>query len=276
LAHNAIITPDIFGARGATVFAYKRPLKKGKPDFTRQPEVKGVFDTPLDDALLQQYQSLRSLKSPPYRAMRVKNLLAGHVWHYDFDALVDKYPLELFVPTQQQNGDWALHPKAHELAKDLAVDFYYFANKENKMNDDETNIPTLIDEIVDTYLRWRVYNRGQNPPSEEVIKKVFGKKKEERTESEQKVCDDFVKRKSDGRKKEFVDFRGATDQSSFAELFIARLFEAEQDTSPEQREMLRPYYEGSKWESGRWLVLMAVSADSVRKSSQKWPSTTTK
>lgn len=273
IAHNAVITPDVFGARGATVFAYKRPLKNGKPDFQTQPLVGGVYDTPLDDALLQQYQSLRSLKFLPYRALRVKNLLAGRVWYYGFDALVDKYPLELFVPTQQQNGDWVLHPKARELAKDLVVDFYYFANKENKMDDEETNIPTLINEIVSTYLDWRVYNRGQNPPSKEEIKKVFGIKRTERTKSEQDVCDDFVKRRSDGRKKEFIDFRGATDQSSFAELFIARLFEAEQDTSPEQREMLRPFYEGSKWESGRWLVLMALSADSVRKSSQKYLST---
>ncbi|MGI9105910.1 MAG: hypothetical protein ACR2G4_06645 [Pyrinomonadaceae bacterium] len=273
LAHSSVLTPDILGARGACVFAYKRPLKKGKPDYQRQPEVKGVFDAPLDDAILQQYQSLRNLRSQPYKAMRVRNLIAGRVWHHGFDALIEEYPLELFVSSQQQSSSWILHPKARELTQDVAADFYYFANKENKMNDEETSIPALIDEIVSTYLSWRVYNRGQNPPTKDDVQKAFGKKKDDRTQTETDTYDAYINRKADGIKKEFVDFRGATDQLSFAELFIARLFEAGQETSSEQREMLRPYYEGDKWESGRWLVLMALSAASVPKPGKKKPFT---
>jgi CRISPR-associated protein Cmx8 len=263
LAHNEVISHDILGARGATVFAYKRPLKKGKPDFTTQPLVRSVSDIPLNENLLNQYRPLLdNLKSPPYKALRVENLLEGRVWHCSFDALVDKYPLELFVQTQKQNGDWELHPKAHELAQDLATDFYYFANKENKMDDKETNIPTLIDEIVSSYLRWRVYNKGQNPPSQNRMNAIFEMKRQNKPMSDQE--DQFLKNYNElyskGINKEFIDFRGATDQHSFAELFVARIFEAGQNTTPEQREMLRPFYEGGKWESGRWLVLMALSA----------------
>ncbi|MFN2393797.1 MAG: hypothetical protein ABR566_17775, partial [Pyrinomonadaceae bacterium] len=228
LAHNQEITSHSFGARGATVFSYKYPLKNGKPNFNTQPIVAEVFDAALDDSLLVQYKRLLRIKSYPYKAMRVANLLAGRAWHYGFDDLVDKFPLELFVPTKQENGSCILHPKAHEMALDLADDFYYFANKENKMNDEETNVPALINEIILRYLRWRVYNRGQNPPNENDIRLIFEKRRngQDLTQKEEDLLANYNDLYSKGVSKEFIDARGATDPRSFAELFIGRFFEA--------------------------------------------------
>lgn len=262
IAHSQAITREIKSeinqlVNGATVFVY-RPGK--------QPEVVGVFNETYDDATLQEYRDLlgRDLKSLPYRALRVENLLAGRVWYDGFNKLVDQWPLELFVPVKErgEDGIYKLREKAHELVQDLAANFKYFAEKEDEMSDVETSVPTLIDRLVTRYLWWHVFNKGQRPPDEQKVRDISEKRTQNiaLSKDESDIYRDYEEKYAKGVNQEFVDFRGATDQPRFAELFIARLFEAESYTTPAQREMLRPFYDGELWESGRWLVLMAISA----------------
>lgn len=273
IAHGQAITREIKSemnqlVNGASVFVY-RPGK--------QPEVVGVFNETYDDTTLQEYRDLlgRDLKSLPYRALRVENLLAGRVWYDGFNKLVDQWPLELFVPVKErgEDGAYKLREKACELAQDLATDFRYFAEKEDEMEveikDAAASVPTLIDELVTNYLNWRVYNKGQNPPDKEEMIEIFKKKKDSLLEEETGTLGRFNQLRSKVVNQEFVDFRGATDKQRFAELFITRLFEADFHTTPEQREMLRPFYEGSQWESGRWLTLMAISAAGAPRRNKK-------
>jgi CRISPR-associated protein Cmx8 len=263
MAHRTLVTHDTRGARGAEVYVYKRPYKKGKPDKTRQADVSAISKEPLDEEILEKYRLLQDLRSPVYRALRVENLLAARVWHDGFDKLTDLYPLELFVATKRkQSGRWELNEKAGELATDLAADFAIYAGKENRMDNDETKIPTLIDDVVNRYLDWCVFNKGQSPPDEKKVKEIFRKKREQigLSPQEQEMLDKYNQARMKMIERAFIDFRGVTDQRSFAELFVTCLFEACFHTTPEQRAMLQPYYEGEKWESGRWLTLMAVSA----------------
>lgn len=264
MAHSSVITHDVRGAIGAEVYVYKKPYKNGKPDPKKQAEVVTISREPLNEEVLEEYRSLQDLRSPVYRALRVENLLAGRIWHDGFDKLVDLYPLELFVATKRkQTGRWEfISERAEELPTDLAADFAIYARKENRMNNDETNVPTLIDEIVDRYIDWCVFNKGQSPPEKKKINDIFEKKRNQLglSPQEQELLDKYNQARVKMIERTFIDFRGATDQRSFAELFITCLFEAGFHTTPGQRAILQPYYEGEKWESGRWLTLMAVSA----------------
>jgi len=266
MAHSSVITHDVRGAQGAEVYVYKKPYKNGKPDPKKQAEVVRISSEPLNEEILEEYRLLQDLRSPTYRALRVENVLAERIWHDGFDRLVGLYPLELFVATKRkQSGCWELNQKAGELAIDLAADFAIYARKENRMNNDETNVPTLIDEVVNRYIDWCVFNKGQSPPEKKKINDIFEKKRNQLglSTQEQDLLDKYNQARMKMIERTFIDFRGATDQRSFAELFITCLFEAGFYTTPEQRAMLQLYYEGEKWESGRWLTLMAVSAASA-------------
>lgn len=269
VARGQTITEEVLNefqqiVSGASVFVYLSPGK--------QPEVAGVFDEAWPEAILEQYIELKNqaLRSPAYGAMRVENVLAKRTWHHGFNKLVDQWPLELFVPVKdRKTGVFEMKPKALELAKDIGADFRYFADKEDDMEagitDSAVSVPTLIDRLVKRYLRWRVFSKGQSPPDEEKVKSALDKEWTDAplSNDEAALLDEFRDTHAKVVNREFVDFRGATDQKRFAERFIG-LFEAGFYTVSEQREMLRPFYEDVEWESGRWLVLMAISAEGAR------------
>jgi len=294
LAHGLAVTEEIFNefqqsVGGATVFAYRYPMKRNRPDRMKQPEVRAVYEETYTEEMLQAYFELirQGLNSPPYRSLRVKNLIADRPWHDGFDTLVNEWPLELFVPIKnRKTNSFEWKPKGDETAKDLSADFAYFREMEDDMPDqtriDIATVPTIIDDLVGRYLNWLVYSRGQNPPDKEVMDKIFAKK---RTQSDSQVGADQKKAlnlNADEEKalkkynelkmklvnQEFVAFRGATNQRRFAEKFIG-MFEAGFNLEPQEREMLRPFYESKQWESGRWLTLMAISAASAPRRSTK-------
>jgi CRISPR-associated protein Cmx8 len=284
LAHGQAITEEVFNefvqsVRGATVFGYRRPLKRGRPDPKRQPEVRVVYEEAYSEEKLQSYLDLmrQGLKAPPYRALRVRNLIVEQPWYYGFDSLVNEWPLELFVPVKNRNTNlYGLKPKGMELADDLSADLKYFA-KEHEMDDAESKIPALIDKLVDRYLYERVFGKGQTSLDRKKLEKnIFPKDKKARSPDEQKLVAAFNDKHSKGVNQEFVDFRGATDQRRFTELFVARLFDPNLNapyTAPEERAMLRTFYE-EEWEGARWLTLMAISAAGAPRPSNK-PSVTT-
>lgn len=281
LGHGLTITEEIYNelvqsVHGATVFAYSRP--------TKQPEVRGVFEEPYSEEKLEAYLDLsrRGLTSPPYRALRVRNLLAGQPWYDGFDSLVNEWRLELFVPVKDRKTKlYELRPKATELVNDLCADFKYFATKEEEMDAAESKIPTLIDKLVDSYLYERVFGKGQEVLPRKKLAEIFKKKKKSRqldgTErpklhpDEQELVDAFNDKHSKGVNQEFVDFRGATDQRRFTELFVTRLFDPNLNapyTEPDERALLHSFYE-KEWESARWLTLMAISAAGAPRPSKK-------
>jgi len=277
LAHGQAITEEIFNefvqsVRGATVFGYLRP--------TKQPEVREVSEETYSEDRLQAYSKLirRGLNSPPYRALRIQNLISNRPWHHGFDRLIDEWKLELFVPVKNaKGGSYEWRPKGEELARDLATDFAYFREMEDDMADEtkivEVAIPIIIDDLVGKYLDWLVYSRGQTPPEKEEMKKLFGKKRALSDGSSLSGDEDNTLKKYNEHKlkivnREFVAFRGATNQRRFAEMFVG-MFEAGFNIEPQEREMLRPFYEGNQWESGRWLTLMAISARSAPPHSAK-------
>lgn len=277
LAHSQSITEEIRSefhqlVSGATVFVYLRPGK--------QPEVAGVFNETYDDETLQQYIELQNheFRSIAYRALRVENLLARRAWYHGFNKLVDHWGLELLVPIKNRKTNaYEMKPKALELAKDLAADFLYFADMEDEMESETrialATIPTIIDELVTNYLDWRVYAKGQNPPDKKEMDNIFERRGslsagQSLTDEEEEIRKNYNQLKKKIVNQEFVAFRGATDQKRFAESFIG-MFEAGFHLEPKEREVLRPFYEGDQWESGRWLTLMAISAAGAPRRTKK-------
>ena len=190
--------------------------KNGKPDPRAQAGVVAVLDQTLVEEVLEPYIQLQSLRSLPYRALRVENLLFHRVLYHGFDKIVDRYPLEPFIATKDRQ--WELDFKAKELTRDLFEDFAYFRMKENQMNVEEINVPTLIDEIVQHYIKWRVYNKGQDTPDKKQTDAVFKKKSEQRdlkkheqqklSEVEVGLLDKYNAARAKAIEREFIDFRG--------------------------------------------------------------------
>jgi CRISPR-associated protein Cmx8 len=272
LAHRQAITDEIYNelvqsVQGASVFAYSRP--------TKQPEVRGVYEETYSEEKLQAYLDLnrQGLISPPYRALRVRNLLADQPWYYGFDSLVNEYRLELFVPVKNRKTRlYELRPKAIELVNDLWADFRFFATKEDEMDVTESKIPALIDKLVDSYLYERVFGKGQTILDRKKLEKnIFPKDKKSRSPDEKGLVEAFSEKYSKGVNQEFIDFRGATDQRRFTELFVTRIFDPNLNapyTEPDERAMLHSLYE-KEWESARWLTLMAISAAGAPRPSNK-------
>ncbi len=264
LAQHRVITPDNFGARGAEVYVFRRPA--------RQAEVAGIFNEPLEDDLVARYEALQHIHSLPYRALRIENLLAQppRQWSEGFERLVAQYPLELFVATKprgssaRQFGDYA-----REMAQSLRSDFELL-EKENRMNDKDPTVETLIWRITRNYVDWRARDKAKLADQDfkfdgRRLKELRDKQKKNHPlqssdEQWKNKCNRYLNEVMDVTEDLFINFRARRDPQSFANAFSETLFRAPFYLSPEQTTKLRQFYEGEQWESGRRLVLMAISA----------------
>jgi CRISPR-associated protein Cmx8 len=135
LAQAQIITESITGARGAEVYCFKSA--------GQQAIVASFFNEPLEDYtrdLISDYGFiLREIKSFPYRALQVENLLAKRKWHDGFDRLADKFPHELFVPKNFSNDSTKqLKKQAFWMAQSILADFRI--HTEVNMNEKQPNL----------------------------------------------------------------------------------------------------------------------------------------
>lgn len=135
------------------------------------------------------------------------------------------------------------------------------------MNEEPT-IPYLIWRIARSYIRWRACAKAEPPIDANRLKAIFARKPNERGKDEEALLRRYNAEVSEVVEKLFIDFRGQRDAGSFANAFTETLFRAPQNLSPNDAERLRPFYEDKEWESGRRLVLMAISAAGAQASSK--------
>jgi len=135
------------------------------------------------------------------------------------------------------------------------------------MNEEPT-IPYLIWRIARSYIRWRACANAEPPIDANRLKAIFARKRDERGKDEEALLKRYNAEVSEVVEKLFIDFRGQRDAGSFANAFTETLFRAPQSLSPKDAERLRPFYEDKDWESGRRLVLMAISAAGAQASSK--------
>jgi CRISPR-associated protein Cmx8 len=264
LAQHRVITPDNLGARGAEVYAFRRPA--------RQAEVAAIFNEPLEDDLVTRYEMLQHIRSLPYRALCIENLLARPPRHWSdgFERLVAQYPLELFVATKSRGSSARqLGNFAREMAQSLCTDFELLG-KENRMSHKDQTVEMLIWRITRNYVDWRARDKAKLADQDfkfdgKRLKELRDKQKNKQPlqlveEQWRSKCTRYLNEVMDVTEDLFINFRARRDPQSFANAFSETLFRAPFYLSPEQSTKLRPFYEGEHWESGRRLVLMAISA----------------
>lgn len=159
------------------------------------------------------------------------------------------------------------------MARTLQTELIHIREKERKkMNGEERSIPFLIWRITQNYLRWRACGRAEPPINENQMKGIRAKLARERDEkkldsSERDLLRRYNAAMGEVVEKAFIDFRGSREPGTFANTFSETFFRAPQFLGPKQAERLQPFYEGGDWESGRRLVLMAISAAGANASS---------
>lgn len=255
------------GTRGAEVYVFRKPRQRSE----KQPVVSAIVNETLEPILVDEYRRLiqRKIFSLPFRAVCVQNLLAHprQLLYEGFERLVDQYPLELFVATKSKDGGGRQFlPDGKLMARSLQDEFKHVREKEQKkMTGEERSIPFLIWRITQNYLRWRACNRADPPINESEMKGVLAKLARERDEkkldsNEKALLGRYNAAMGKVVERAFIDFRGSREPTTFANAFSETLFRAPQFLGPRQAERLQPFYEGTDWESGRRLVLMAISA----------------
>jgi len=265
------VAEQVRGISGVEVFSFK---PKDKP--SEQSVVIGVANQQLDSdtkELLEKYGSeLRNIKSLPYRALRVENLLYKRQWYDGFDHLAAQYPLELFVPHKTADEDMRrLDTEAYRMTRSIRQDLnYYIAKKEANMNGTQPNIEKLIYRVTRNYIEWRARDRAKSEVSKD-FRFEFDRLNELRRKQQAKLSGDerrwledakkYIKQMQRTAEELFIRFRGCRNKRRFAPLFTETLcFAPQPSLTPDKQTQLRPYIEGDAWESGKNLVLMSISA----------------
>ncbi|MEK6324416.1 MAG: hypothetical protein AABN33_22480 [Acidobacteriota bacterium] len=259
------------GTRGAEVYVFKQRPKQDK-----QPLVTAIVNESFSRRLVDEYKRLteRKITSLPFRALCVENLLAEpqRYLYEGFERLVEQYPIELFVATKMEGRNirrFAPHGYGYQMAWSLYNEFLTIEKQRRRktMNEDPT-IPFLIWRITRLYIRWRACAKAEPPIDANRLKAIFARKPNERGKDDEALLKRYNAEVSEVVEKLFIDFRGQRDAGSFANAFTETLFRAPQSLSPKDAERLRPFYEDKEWESGRRLVLMAISAAGAQASSK--------
>lgn len=257
------------GTRGAEVYVFKQRPKQDK-----QPLVTSIVNESFSRRLVDEYKRLteRKITSLPFRALCVENLLAEpqRYLYEGFERLVEQYPLELFVAIKTEGANIRrFNPHGHRMAWSLYNEFLIIEQQQRrKTMNEEPTIPYLIWRIARGYIRWRACAKAEPPIDANRLKATFARKPNERGKDDEALLKRYNAEVSEVVEKLFIDFRGQRDAGSFANVFTETLFRAPQNLSPKDAERLRPFYEDTEWESGRRLVLMAISAAGALASSK--------
>ena len=220
------------GMRGAEVYSYAR---SGKQAIIRE-----ITYESIDEELVEKYKDLSKIKSFSYRALRVQNLIDNRKWHEGFERMVARYPPDLFIAVKSDDTR-RFDRRALQMVQSIYYDFQFYSNKEKGMKN--VSIETLIWRIVRNYVEWKACERAKIPEKGKHLKSK-----------------DYNKEVLDVTADLFINFRGRRDPTNFADAFCELFFRAPYYVSPEQMEQLHPFLSGDDWESGRRLVLMAISA----------------
>ncbi|MBA3767229.1 MAG: hypothetical protein H0W99_09620 [Acidobacteria bacterium] len=235
-----------------------------------------IVNESFEPRLLDEYKTLleKQIWSLPFRAVCVENLLAQprRYLYEGFERLVDQYPLELFIANKSKDGKTRRFlPHGYQMARSLNFEFTSIEKKEKqKMSDEAPSIPFLFWDVARNYIRWRACNKAEPPVEVKNINALLAKKiqKQKLTSDEEKRLKTYNKAVGEVVERLFIDFRGYREMEGFANAFTETFFRAPQRLKPEQAERLKPFYEGAEWESGRRLVLMAISAEGANASSK--------
>jgi len=260
------------GARGAEVYVFRK--RKAE----KQPLVAAIVNESLDPRLLDGYRRLieKKIYSLPFRAVCIQNLLAHprQRLYEGFERLVDQFPLELFVTTRPREGKVRQFlTEGKRMARTLEAEIRYIRERElKKMNGEEKSIPFLIWRVTQNYIRWRACNKANPPINRKQVESVLAKLAKHRDETKLSSEEKYLLGRYNAAigevvEKVFIDFRGNREPGTFANAFSETFFRAPQVLGHKQAERLRPFYEGPDWESGRRLVLMAISATGANASS---------
>jgi CRISPR-associated protein Cmx8 len=210
----------------------------------------------------------------PFRALLVENFLAEprQELYEGFEQLVARYPLELFVATKSQTKKGRyFNPHGHAMAQSLYAEFKIIGEKESRkpMNGESTS-PYLFWRIARTYIQWRACNKAEPPIEPKKINALFAKRRKEEplTVGEAKLMTGYNEAVGGVVEKLFIDFRGMREDRRFANAFTETFFRAPQKLKSEDAMRLQRFYEGTEWESGRRLTLMAISAVGSQASSR--------
>jgi CRISPR-associated protein Cmx8 len=265
LATSLTIDDDMRGARGAEVYTFKPA--------GQQAVVASVFNEPLDDYtedIISKYKGiLKWIKSIPYRALQVENLIAGRRWHDGFDNLVNKFPHELFVPRKSaDDSTYQLKQQAHIMVRSIRADFK--VHQEEEMNGSNPNVEQMILNITRNYIHWRAHNKKSFATREFEFSfpKLYAlrkkKQKQEQLTFEERrwleILPGYIDVVQEVAEELFIRFRGRRDRRSFANLFTETFFRSFYGLSAERMRSLGSYLDGDNWESGKRLVLMSISA----------------
>jgi CRISPR-associated protein Cmx8 len=269
LANAQVITESVRGARGAEVYSYRAAGK--------QKVVASLFNESLDDYtrnLISDYGFiLREIKSYPYRALQIENLLAKRSWYDGFDRLAEKFPHELFVPPRETSNDSTgrLKGEAKRMAQSIRADFRI--HTEDAMNEAKPNIERTIYNITRNYIHWRAQTKkNSSARSFEIDFKKLNALREKRrkearlTSSEQswlRDAQEYVDAVQGVAEELFIRFRGRRDKKSFANLFTETFFRAFFGINADNMKSLGTFIEGKEWESAKRLVLMSISASAA-------------
>jgi CRISPR-associated protein Cmx8 len=265
LAGARVITESMKGARGAEVYTFKSA--------GQQANIISVFNEMLDDYtrdLISEYGLiLREIKSYPYRALQIENLLAGRKWHDGFDRMADKFPNELFVPKDASTDSTnRLKDQANRMAQSIRADFRI--HKEEQMTGEKPNLEQIIYGITNNYVHWRA--RAKTKPLAPDFKFDFddlNKLRQKKRNDQSLTADEqnwlrgtqaYVDTLQDTAEELFIRFRGRRDRKSFANLFTETFFRAFYGITAKNMKALGGFVEGNDWESAKRLVLMSISA----------------
>jgi len=254
-------TSNKIGTRGAEVYVFRQ-----RPKIDKQPLVTSIVNESFEPQLVDEYERLmnKRISSLPFRAVCVQNLLEHQGLYEGFERLVDQYPLEVFVAIKPKDkGARRFHKYGYQMARSLFNEFGSIKEKERKnMNSAEPTIPSLIWRITRSYVRWRASGKADPPVDESRLNALFEKRRNKQTftADEEKLLKRYNAAVGDVVEKLFIDFRGYREMEAFANAFTETLFRAPQNLKPDLADKLQPFYEGAEWESGRRLVLMAISA----------------
>jgi CRISPR-associated protein Cmx8 len=249
------------GTRGAEVYVFKQ-----RPKLDKQPLVTAIVNESFELRLVNEYRTLmeKGIQSVPFRAICVENLVAQprRYMYEGFERLVEQYPLELFVALKTE-GTRRFRKFGSQMAKSLFHEFRMTQEKERRKMNGKKSIPSLVWQITSNYVRWRACAKAE-PPMNEIKLSTLQEKvrtKQQLDDGENAVLAGYNKAVGDVVEKLFIDFRGYREREAFANAFTETLFRAPQDVGPEVAADLQPFIEGKDdWESGRRLVLMAISA----------------
>ncbi len=289
---QATVEERVRGVEGVEVFSFRLADKQNK-----QTIVINVLNQSLDvetrDNLDKYSEHINSIRSFPYRALRVENLLRGREWYEGFDRLAARYPIELFVMRESAGSvSPKLIKESRQMARSVRKDLQQHIEKVRKEKEREMesnaspqtgnsakakkyvppDIVELIYNITRNYINNRARDKSDIPPEYQLDfynrwKKVKEKLRGSLSLSDQeeefrKVAADYFKRKQQVAEDSFIKFRGCRNPQKFARLFTETLcMKPYGQLMPGQQRLLFPYLHDTKlWERGKSLVLMSISS----------------